>query len=88
MSERLTALELGQIDSWAPATTELGKMAEDRMRRAVAEIRERRVADLDAADIEAIRITRDECARFDFLPEIPRLIAALDKILAAHGVKP
>jgi hypothetical protein len=87
-SNRLTTNELAAIDAWPTPRTHLGLMCENRMRRAVAEIRERRAADLDAGDLDAVRVARDEMQRFAFLPEIPRLIAALDKVLAAHGAKP
>lgn len=81
---RLTDIEIAEIESWPRPQSDLGRLVEDRMRRAVTEIRERRAADLDAEGVAAIRTARDEMARFDFLPEIPRLIAALDRVLAAQ----
>lgn len=55
--------------------------AEREVSALVDEVRERRAADLRPDEIEALRATREEMARFDFLPEIPRLVAVLDKLI-------
>jgi len=89
MGERLTD---DALDAWFQAMPVhvLGPDTSKVIGLLVAEIRERRAADLSGAEVEALRYLRrvvgHSAAREDRM--CADAVTAIDKIVAAHGTKP